>query len=123
MTFSGVMRYSTHLGHPATANQSMQGGQAYESGLLSFHNNYALNEEVGDMPERDLSVEMWVRTPAYKPTPERVQRSELLSYATHTTKGPPSRKPFQLVQPSFKLISLYMSGKQAGCLRFVELPI
>ena len=61
--------------------------------MLSFQNNYALNEEVGDMPERDLTVEMWARTPAYKATPERVQHSELLSYATHTTGGVPSREP------------------------------
>ena len=61
--------------------------------MLSLQNNYALNEEVGDMPERDLTVEMWVRTPAYKATAERVQRAELLSYATHTTGGVPSREP------------------------------
>lgn len=61
--------------------------------MLSFQNNYALNEEVGDMPERDLTVEMWARTPAYKATTERVQHSELLSYATHTTGGVPSREP------------------------------
>lgn len=44
------------------------------------------------MPERDLSVEMWVRTPAYEATAERVQRSELLSYATHTTGDVVSRE-------------------------------
>ena len=36
------------------------------------------------MPERDFTIEMWVRTPAYSATAEAVQRSELLSYATHT---------------------------------------
>lgn len=65
----------------------MQGGQAYETGMLNFHNNYALNEEIGGMPERDFTVEMWVRTPAYKATAENVQRSELFSYATHSTVG------------------------------------
>lgn len=60
--------------------------------MLSFQNNYALNEEVGGMPERDVTVEMWVRTPAYKATVERVQDSDLLSYATHTTGGAPSRE-------------------------------
>lgn len=60
--------------------------------MLSFQNNYALKEEVGGMPERDLTVEMWVRTPAYKATVKRVQDSDLLSYATHTTGAAPSRK-------------------------------
>ena len=63
----------------------MQGGQVYETGKLNFHNNYAINEEINGMPKGDLTVEMWVRTPAYKATAERVQRAELLSYATHTT--------------------------------------
>lgn len=70
----------------------MQGGQTYETGMLSFSNNYALNEEVRDMPERDLTVEMWARTPAFKRTAERIQSSELLSYATHTTGSAPSSK-------------------------------
>ncbi len=39
------------------------------------------------MPERDLTIEMWVRTPAYKETAEAVQRSELFSYATHAVEG------------------------------------
>ena len=63
--------------------------------MLNFHNNYALNEEIGGMPERDFTVEMWVRTPAYKATAEAVQRSELSSYATHSplaNTGAPSRK-------------------------------
>ena len=61
-----------------------QGGQSYHTGKLNFHNNYALNEEIGGMPERDFTIEMWVRTPAYSATAEAVQLSELLSYATHT---------------------------------------
>ncbi len=36
------------------------------------------------MPETDFTVETWVRTPEYSATAEAVQRSELLSYATHT---------------------------------------
>ena len=61
-----------------------QGGRSYQTGKLHFHNNYALNEEIGGMPETDFTVEMWVRTPEYSATAEAVQRSELLSYATHT---------------------------------------
>jgi hypothetical protein len=63
---------------------SPQGGRSYQTGKLNFHNNYALNEEIGGMPETDFTVEMWVRTPEYSSTAEAVQRSELLSYATHT---------------------------------------
>ena len=74
----------------------MQGGQTYETGMLSFSNNYALNEAVEGMPERDLTVEMWARTPAYKRTTAGLQPSELLSYATHTTGAVPSSK---LLQP------------------------
>ncbi|DBB17388.1 hypothetical protein WJX82_010714 [Trebouxia sp. C0006] len=66
---------------PATINQ---GGRSYQTGKLNYHNNYALNEEIGGMPETDFTVEMWVRTPEYSATAEGVQRSELLSYATHT---------------------------------------
>lgn len=63
---------------------SLQGGRSYQTGKLNYHNNYALNEEIGGMPETDFTVEMWVRTPEYSATAEAVQRSELLSYATHT---------------------------------------
>ncbi|DBA75072.1 TPA: hypothetical protein ACH3X1_010405 [Trebouxia sp. C0004] len=66
---------------PVTINQ---GGRSYQTGKLNFHNNYALNEEIGGMPETDFTVEMWVRTPEYSATAAAVQRSELLSYATHT---------------------------------------
>ena len=43
-----------------------QGGQSYETGKLNFHNNYARNEEIGGMPEKDFTVEMWVRTAAFQ---------------------------------------------------------
>ncbi|KAL3133740.1 hypothetical protein ABBQ32_008228 [Trebouxia sp. C0010 RCD-2024] len=66
-----------------------QGRQTYDTGMLSFSNNYALNEAVGGMPEKDLTVEMWARTPAYKRTAAGLQPSELLSYATHTTGAVP----------------------------------
>ena len=60
-----------------------QGGQSYETGKLNFHNNYAMNEEMGGMPEKDFTVEMWVRTAAFQDA-EAVQRADLFSYATHS---------------------------------------
>ncbi|DBA68967.1 TPA: hypothetical protein ACH3X2_013140 [Trebouxia sp. C0005] len=74
-----------------TINQS---GRSYQTGKLKFHNNYALNEEIGGMPETDFTVEMWVRTPEYSATAEAVQRSELLSYATHTVGDSSGRQHY-----------------------------
>ena len=70
----------------------MQGGKTYETGILSFSNNYALNEAVGGMPEKDVTVELWARTPAYKKTAAGIQPSELLSYATRAAGAVPSSK-------------------------------
>ena len=84
--------------------------------MLSFQNSYALNEEVGDMPERDLTVEMWVRTPAYKATAERVQNSELVSYATHTTGSLAPREPL-LALPNAVCTVVGVVHDQAGAWR------
>jgi len=34
-------------------------------GVLSFHNNYAMNQGIQNMPQGDVSIAFWARTPAY----------------------------------------------------------
>lgn len=51
-------------------------------GVLSFHNNYAMNQGILNMPQGDLSIEFWARTPAYNAsTAQPDVFTEFLNYA------------------------------------------
>ncbi len=58
------------------------------AGVLSFHNNYASNQNVQNMPQGDLSIEFWARTPAYNTsTAQPDVFSEFFSYAAVSSEN------------------------------------
>ena len=62
----------------------MQGGKSFSSSSIVFENNYAMNAEVEEMPIKDLTVEMWAKTPALDPNALGHQDiADILTYATH----------------------------------------
>ncbi|PRW20453.1 concanavalin A-like lectin glucanase [Chlorella sorokiniana] len=70
-----------------------QGSSRLEAGAMAFRNNYAMQQTYSGMPERDITIEFWARTPAYSArnsTPASF--SEFLSFATYTKdeSGPSS---------------------------------
>ncbi|KAL4422517.1 hypothetical protein ABPG75_008714 [Micractinium tetrahymenae] len=69
---------------PSTNMQTIeQGDKRMETGALTFRNNYAMQQAYEGMPDRDITVEFWARTPAYTPknsTPERY--AEFFSFAS-----------------------------------------
>lgn len=54
--------------------------QISDSGVLTFKNNYAMNQNFRGMPTDDLSVEFWARTPAYSEAQPDIW-SEFISFA------------------------------------------
>ena len=51
---------------------------------MVFENNYALNPEIEGMPDKDLTVEFWAKTPAYDNNAlGHNPLADLLTYATH----------------------------------------
>eukprot|EP00887_Chlorella_sp_A99_P000397 scaffold13.g397.t1 len=61
------------------------GGQAFDAGVASFRNNYAANQGLAGMPDRDVSVEFWARTPAYNATRSPDAYAEFLSFSSFST--------------------------------------
>ena len=60
----------------------LQDSHHLAAGMLSFKNNYAINEESAGMPARDFTVEFWGRTPTMKDgLPPPTLYSEFFSYA------------------------------------------
>jgi cysteine-rich repeat protein len=64
----------------STQKISLKGKSIDQAGVLTFKNNYAMNQNIKGMPVGDFSVEFWARTPAYNENQPNVW-SELFSYA------------------------------------------
>jgi len=61
-----------------------QNGKSFSSSSIVFENNYAMNPDVVEMPTKDLTVEMWAKTPAYDSNAlGHNPVADLLTYATH----------------------------------------
>jgi len=64
--------------------QISQNGKSFSSSSIVFENNYAMNPDVVEMPTKDLTVEMWAKTPAYDSNAlGHNPVADLLTYATH----------------------------------------
>ena len=68
---------------PVPSQQPIVGsGKTLDAGVLSFHNNYAMNQGIQNMPEGDISIEFWARTPEYNiSTAQPDVYAEFLNYA------------------------------------------
>lgn len=67
---------------PQRITASTGGGAALETGALTFHNNYAMNQGFQGMPDGDITIEFWARTPAYNASTAQPDiYSEFLNFA------------------------------------------
>lgn len=65
---------------PAPAG-ALQESHSLDTTALSFRNNYALAQDFKGMPDRDISVEFWARTPVFNLSKPTDHNSEFLSFA------------------------------------------
>ena len=96
----GVVKDSSGKGHdlvlstpPISSMQSISSkkfSDRVSAGVASFKNNYAMNQNYRGMPERDLSIEFWARTPAVGIDQADVY-SDFLSFAT-SAQSPGARE-------------------------------
>lgn len=63
-----------------TISSKMFSQSLTKTGIASFKNNYAMNQNFKGMPIGDISIEFWARTPAYK-IDQANTYSEFISYA------------------------------------------
>ena len=74
------MQHITPAGPPAP--------HALQTGAISFHNNFAMNQGFQGMPEGDISIEFWARTPTYNvSTAQPDIYSEFINYAAVAPSG------------------------------------
>jgi hypothetical protein len=69
---------------PTASLQTIErNGKRLETGALAFHNNFAMNQGWAGMPEKDLTIEFWARTPAFSSRNGTAEvNSEFVSFAT-----------------------------------------
>lgn len=68
---------------PTTSIQTIQqNGKSLSTGVLSFANNYAMNQEFQGMPDRDITVAFWARTPKYNVSDDLKLWSEFFNFAS-----------------------------------------
>eukprot|EP01023_Acetabularia_acetabulum_P045632 TRINITY_DN4636_c0_g1_i1.p1 TRINITY_DN4636_c0_g1~~TRINITY_DN4636_c0_g1_i1.p1 ORF type:complete len:894 (+),score=183.65 TRINITY_DN4636_c0_g1_i1:220-2682(+) len=70
----------------SSAVEITKNGESLQTHALSFHNNYAMQPNFEDMPQRDFTIEFWAKTGELDTKPysaqEAPQYSEFLSFAT-----------------------------------------
>lgn len=63
---------------------ALQGGRSLDASSIVFENNYAMNPDLEGMPTKDVTIELWARTPAYDNNAlGHNPLADLLTYATH----------------------------------------
>ncbi|PSC70155.1 concanavalin A-like lectin glucanase [Micractinium conductrix] len=101
---------------PTAAHVDIQkGGDRLQAGALSFRNNYALQPDYTGMPDKDITVEFWARTPAYTPrnaTPERY--AEFFSFASFGRDGGSPQQASTVFMDDAILIEKYMEEFQGS---------
>lgn len=83
---SGNNNHLTVKTHPVHAKANING--RFQANTLDFSNNYAINTQVEGMPDKDVTVEFWAKTPALNSDDQGDVPAmyEFLSFAT-TLRG------------------------------------